>query len=257
VFAHNAKERDLVLRRFTRRKKGGPRLPAGLRLYAIGDVHGRADLLERVFGRIDAHQTANPALRPVAILLGDYVDRGPASKEVLDLLIARMETQETVYLKGNHETYLLRFLRQPSVLRDWTMIGGRETLMSYGLKPPIAADAKVEKELSSALKAVFPKSHQHLLGHLPISFTCGEYFFVHAGVKPGVPLAKQREEDLLWIRDEFLLHEENFGKIVVHGHTPVPELDIRHNRINIDTGAYATGRLTCLIMEHDNVEPLE
>lgn len=245
-----------MLRRLTRRKKVRPRLPVGLRIYAIGDVHGRADLLEQVFTRIDLHQAANPALRPVTIVLGDYVDRGPASKDVLDLLIRRMETQEVIYLKGNHETYLLRFMRQPSVLREWTMIGGRETLMSYGLKPPIAADAKVEKELSGALKAVFPKSHQQFLGHLPLSFTCGEYFFVHAGVKPGIALVKQREDDLLWIRDEFLLHEEEFGKIIVHGHTPVPQLDIRHNRINIDTGAYATGHLTCLLMENDNVEPL-
>jgi serine/threonine protein phosphatase 1 len=129
-------------------------------------------------------------------------------------------------------------------------------LMSYGLKPPINADAKIQKELANGLTSALPRSHLQFLGNLPSSFVCGGFFFAHAGVKPGVPLNKQRDDDLLWIRDDFLLHEENFGKIVVHGHTPVLELDIRHNRINIDTGAYATGRLTCLVIEGDSFAPL-
>lgn len=246
-----------MLRTLTgRKKKLRPRLPAQLRIYAIGDVHGRADLLEAVFARIDAHQAANPALRPVTILLGDYVDRGTDSRAVLDLLIGRNQTHEVVYLKGNHETYLLRFLHQPLVFREWAAVGGRETLMSYGLKPSLNADPKTQKEMADAFRSAIPKAHLKFLGQLPTSFACGEYFFAHAGVKPSVPLNKQSEDDLLWIRDEFLLYEENFGKIVVHGHTPVADLDIRHNRINIDTGAYATGRLTCLILEGDDVSPL-
>jgi serine/threonine protein phosphatase 1 len=239
-----------------RKKRRPPQLPEGVRIYAIGDVHGRADLLDRVLSRIDAHAAAHPTKRPVHVLIGDYIDRGPASREVLDLLIECEQGREMIFLKGNHEAFMLDFLKSPGVFRDWAKIGGVETLMSYGLKPRINADTTMQKELASALKSVLPQSHQDFLGGLVTSFSCGNFLFVHAGVRPGVPLAKQREEDLLWIRDDFLLHEEPFGKIVVHGHTPVHELDIRSNRINIDTGAYATGRLTCLIIESDRVEPL-
>ncbi len=247
----------MTLRALTRRKKQrAPRLPVGLRVYAIGDVHGRADLLDEVFCRINAHQAENPVLRPVTILLGDYIDRGPASRDVLDLLIARNLRHEMVCLKGNHEPYILEFLRRPGRLREWSMLGGRETLMSYGIKPPISADAQTQIKLANALKSAIPKSHVQFLVNLPSFFSCGGFFFAHAGVKPGVPLEKQRDEDLLWIRDDFLLHEDDFGKIVVHGHTPVLDLDIRHNRINIDTGAYATGRLTCLVIEGDSYAPL-
>jgi serine/threonine protein phosphatase 1 len=136
-------------------------------------------------------------------------------------------------------------------------MGGRETLMSYGIKPTLNADAATQKELSEALRALLPKSHRAFLQNLQSSFSCGGYFFAHAGVKPGVPLAEQQDEDLLWIRDDFLLCEVEYGKIIVHGHTPVREIDIRHNRINIDLGAYATGRLACLIIENEIVEPLE
>lgn len=247
----------MILRALTGRKKQRPRrIPDGVRIYAIGDIHGRADLLAQVFARIDAHEASQPAVRPVHVFVGDYIDRGPASREVLDRLIERTHAHEVVCLKGNHETYILEFLRRPAIFREWSMLGGRETLMSYGLKPPISADAKTQKELANALTSALPKSHLQFLGNLPSSFTYGEFFFVHAGVKPGVPLNKQSDDDLLWIRDDFLLHEENFGKIVVHGHTPVLELDIRHNRINIDTGAYATGRLTCLVIEGDSFAPL-
>jgi serine/threonine protein phosphatase 1 len=128
--------------------------------------------------------------------------------------------------------------------------------MSYGIQPSLNADAVTQKELAKALEDVLPATHRKFLGGLEVSFPCGGYFFVHAGVRPGIPLAKQNAEDLMWIRDEFLLHEEDFGKVIVHGHTPVREIDIRPNRINIDTGAYVTGRLTCVILEEDRVEPL-
>lgn len=246
----------MILRKLAK-KKNKPSLPKGLRIYAIGDVHGRADLLDQMFSRIEAHQAAHPALRPVILLVGDYIDRGPASREVIDLLIARHSPHEMICLKGNHDTFILDFLEQPARLREWSMLGGRETLMSYGLKPPINPDAKIQKELARELTAAIPKSHVQFLSHkLLSSFSIAGYFFAHAGVRPGVPLNKQRDEDLLWIREDFLLHEESFGKIVVHGHTPVLELDIRHNRINLDTGAYATGRLTCLVIEGDSYAPL-
>jgi serine/threonine protein phosphatase 1 len=240
----------------SRRKRRPPLLPTGLRIYAVGDVHGRADLLDRMFARIDAHVAAHPIARPVQVLVGDYVDRGPNSRGVLDRLILRARAKEMVILKGNHETFIPEFLRNPSTLQSWSQMGGLETLMSYGLTPTLNADAATQQELADALRAALPKAHLNFLGGLPLSFSCGGFFFVHAGVRPRVPLDKQREEDLLWIRNEFLLYEEEFGKIVVHGHTPVREIDMRPNRINIDTGAYATGLLSCLVIQDDSFEPL-
>lgn len=233
----------------SRSKRRSPRLPSGFRIYAIGDVHGRADLLDQMLSRIDADLATYPDCRPLQVFLGDYVDRGPSSRGVLDRLIERSRTHDIVCLKGNHETCMLGFLRNPAILADWQQIGGLETLMSYGLTPSMRTNSSEQLELAKALAASLPKLHREFLSSLSPSFSCGDFFFVHAGVKPGVPLEHQREEDMLWIRDEFLFCEDDFGKIIVHGHTPVPEPDIRPNRINIDTGAYATGRLTCLIIE--------
>jgi serine/threonine protein phosphatase 1 len=242
---------------FSRRKRPQPpRLPEGVRIYAIGDVHGRADLLDGVFARIDAHMAAHPGVRPLQVLIGDYIDRGRDSRAVLDRLIRRARSNEMVLLKGNHETFIPEFLRNPAMLSSWSQMGGLETLMSYGIVPPLNADALVQKELAIALKAALPQSHLAFLRTLKVSFSCGGFFFAHAGVRPGVALTQQREEDLLWIRDDFLLHEGDFGQMIVHGHTPVREVDFRPNRINIDTGAYATGRLTCLVMQDDGFEPL-
>ena len=228
-----------------------PRIPEGLRIYAIGDVHGRADLLDQILLRIDAHQTAHPAFRPLELFLGDYIDRGPASREVLDRLVARSRIRETVFLKGNHESLIQEFLNDPTVLSEWRHYGGLETLMSYGVTPSANMDLAEQTRLATIFAQALPLSHRLFLGGLSPSFTCGDYFFVHAGVRPGIPLPKQREDDLLWIREDFLLCEDDFTKIVVHGHTPVLEPDIRPNRINIDTGAYATGHLTCLMLEGD------
>jgi len=239
-----------------RRKRPPSRLPEGVRIYAIGDVHGRADLLEQVFKQIHAHIAAHPVDRPIQVLVGDYIDRGPSSREVLDRLIERAQSSEMVLLKGNHETFVQEFLRNPSMLQSWSQMGGLETLMSYGVTPSLNADAQTQKELAIALQATLPESHLMLLERLQSSFSCGGFFFAHAGVRPGVPLAEQREADLLWIRDEFLLYEGKFDKIVVHGHTPVRVVDMRPNRINIDTGAYATGKLTCIIIERNEVDVL-
>lgn len=247
----------MIVRMFNRdRKKRPPRLPEGVRIYAIGDVHGRADLLDRVLSRIDAHVAAHPVVRPIHLLVGDYIDRGPASREVVDLLINCEQGREMVLLRGNHDAFVEDFMQNPDVLNDWRRIGGLETLMSYGLNPPMNADAAAQKELATKLKSVVPQSHLKFFGGLASSFHCGGYFFAHAGVRPGIPLDKQKDDDLLWIRDDFLLHEGDFGKVVVHGHTPVREIDIHPNRINIDTGAYATGRLSCLVMEGSRFEPL-
>ena len=238
------------------RAKRRPRLPEGVRIYAVGDVHGRLDLLDQVQSRIDAHLAKAPVGKAVEVYLGDYIDRGPASRQVIDRLIARGHKRNAIFLKGNHETYVSEFIGNPAILGDWRQYGGLETLMSYGLQPAIKADAAEQIELAKAFRFMLPRSHREFIKALPLCVSYGDFFFVHAGVKPRVPLNEQREEDLLWIRDDFLLFEDDFEKVVVHGHTPVREPDIRTNRINIDTGAYATGRLTCLMLERDGIDIL-
>jgi serine/threonine protein phosphatase 1 len=232
---------------------GNARVPDGIRIYAIGDVHGRADLLDQVFSRIDADLARCPAPDPVQVLLGDYIDRGSQSKQVLDRLIARSRTHRTICLKGNHEAFATEFLSSPAILDNWCQYGGLETLISYGVAPSTKADATAQADLAAAFSRALPADHRRFLANLPPYFICGDFFFVHAGVRPGIPLARQSEADLFWIRNEFLLNEDSYSKVIVHGHTPVPQPDIRPNRINIDTGAYATGNLTCLVLERDQL----
>jgi serine/threonine protein phosphatase 1 len=227
-----------------------PQVDPGRRIYAVGDVHGRADLLAEVFSRIDSDMKSRPTSQSDEIFLGDYIDRGPDSRQVIELLIARERRTGTVFLKGNHEELACRIFADPAVLSEWRDLGGTNTLLSYGVKR-IPFDDPLE--IARAFRQAMPATHYEFLHHLAPSFTCGDFLFVHAGVRPGIPLSQQSEHDLLWIRDDFLLHDGQFGKIVVHGHTPVDQPDIRPNRINIDTGAYATGRLTCLVLEHDNM----
>jgi serine/threonine protein phosphatase 1 len=226
-----------------------PRLPDGVRVYAVGDIHGRADLLKEMFAVIDADMARNPMDRAIEIFLGDYIDRGPYSRQTLDLLIARSRSRETVCLKGNHEAYCLEVLRDPAKLEAWRQFGGLQTLMSYGIKPSLNPSAAEQPGLIRALIEAMPRDHLRFLQDLKPSFLCGDFFFVHAGVRPGIPLNKQQEVDLLWIRDDFLNSDQDFGKFIVHGHTPVREPDIRPNRANIDTGAYATGNLTLLTIQ--------
>jgi len=234
-------------------QKAKPRLPSGTRIYAIGDVHGRIDLLDALFRRIDADLEGYPVKQAIQVFLGDYVDRGPNSREVIDALIARKREHQMIYLKGNHESFLAQFLTDPSVLPEWKQGGGIPTLLSYGVKPSKRDEPQELQDVATAFRQALPASHRQFLQSLALSFTCGDYFFVHAGVRPGTPLSLQHERDLLWIREDFLLHEEGFDKMIVHGHTPGREPDIRSNRINIDTGAYATGRLTCLVLQDDQM----
>jgi serine/threonine protein phosphatase 1 len=237
----------------SRSRRTKPRIPDSKRIYAIGDVHGRADLLAVLLDRIDRDLKSRPIAEPIQVFVGDYIDRGPDSRLVIDLLIARQRHHKMVFLKGNHEVYAWEFLSDPSLLSDWMKIGAIPTLVSYGVKPASRVDPQSGQETAIAFRQAMPDSHCRFLEGLSLSFTCGDYFFTHAGVRPGVPLQKQSNEDLLWIRDDFLLHEGEFGMIIVHGHTPAMEPDIRQNRINIDTGAYATGRLTCLVLEADQM----
>ena len=236
-----------------RQKKAQPRIPAGFRIYAVGDVHGRADLLIGLFARIDSDLQRRPSVRPVQLFIGDYVDRGPDSRMVIDLLIARGRKHEMVCLKGNHELYLSQVLTDHSIFSEWQQMGGIPTLLSYGLTPSGGAGAKSAQEVAVAFRQALPGSHRRFIDGLTLSFSFGDFFFAHAGVRPGIDLKKQTQHDLLWIRDDFLLHEGDYGKIVVHGHTPAKEPEVRSNRINIDTGAYATGKLTCLVLERDQM----
>jgi serine/threonine protein phosphatase 1 len=237
----------------SRVQKAVRRVPDDIRVYAIGDVHGRADLLAALFDRIDADIQSNPIAQPIQVLLGDYIDRGPQSRQVIDLLIARRRQHDMLYLKGNHETFAAQFLTDPSTLLAWKRVGGLTTLLSYDVALPERDGSASNERTAEAFRQALPESHSQFIKSLALTFVCGDYLFVHAGVRPGIALAEQRQEDLLWIREDFLLHEEDFGKVVVHGHTPVLQADVRPNRINIDTGAYATGRLTCLVLEGDRM----
>jgi len=218
----------------------------GQRIFAIGDIHGRLDLLERAIAAIGRDVAAHgPAALTVTI--GDYIDRGPQSRGVIDRLSDNPFPTSYVALRGNHEDYLVRFLGDPGIGPHWFTQGGQETLRSYGVQiaGPLAANLT---RACNQLKAALPASHLAFLNGLNFSVSRGRYFFCHAGVRPGVPLSRQSEHDLTWIRGEFLESTVDFGKIVVHGHTPVPEPEVRPNRIDIDTGAFATGRLTCAVL---------
>ncbi|HKX11142.1 MAG TPA: metallophosphoesterase family protein [Stellaceae bacterium] len=226
-------------------------LPPGQRIYAVGDIHGRADLLSSLRKRIDDDARAAPELDKRVVFLGDYVDRGPSSRDVLEMLMAPAGSGPlTTCLLGNHEAMLLQFLDDVGIGPEWMAYGGRETLLSYGASAP--GGALTEAALRRAqedFRARFPVSHREFLSSLPRQFTCGDYFFAHAGVRPGVALERQSETDLIWIRDEFLQSDVAHGKIIVHGHSYKHTPEIRPNRIGIDTGAYATGQLTCLVLE--------
>jgi calcineurin-like phosphoesterase family protein len=225
-------------------------LPPGVRIYAIGDIHGRADLLRTLLGKVDADRKSRPVDRSVVVFLGDYIDRGPSSKDVLDILLDYRASFETIFLKGNHEKLAVDFLQNPSVIETWRSCGGFETLLSYGLKPSLLSSSADERlRLSREFAECMPTEHRRFLMSLQLYFQCGEFLFVHAGIRPKVRLRDQDEKDLLWIRDAFLEYEKPFELFVVHGHTPVHAPDMQSNRLNIDTGAFATGRLTCVAIE--------
>jgi serine/threonine protein phosphatase 1 len=234
-----------------------PSLPAGLRIYAVGDVHGRLDLLEKLLARIKTDIALRPTVRPVYVFLGDYIDRGSSSRETIDRLIEHGETHESVFLKGNHEHIAIKCLSDRSRFDQWLRLGGLETLASYGVPPEILANGKQIVEVQAAFHDALPKKHFRFFRDLQKSFVSGDFFFAHAGVNPKVELSRQKESDLLWIRGEFLSSNEDFGKIIVHGHTPAREIEVRPNRINIDTGAFATGRLTCLAIEGDSLSVID
>jgi serine/threonine protein phosphatase 1 len=219
-----------------------------LRLYVIGDIHGRLDLLERAITTIrrDIEEHGDAAL---TVTLGDYIDRGPNSCGVLERLSTNPFATPYTALKGNHEALLETFLADPEIGEHWRTLGGLETLHSYGVSVNLLMMSKNYGEAAARLREALPFKHFEFLRSLKTSYVHGKYFLCHAGVRPGIPLERQSEEDLIWIRDEFLNSKVDFGKIIVHGHTPVPEPEVLPNRFNVDTGAFATGKLTCLVLE--------
>ncbi len=228
--------------------------PPGTRVYAVGDIHGRADLLASLVGRIKADAEASPVERRVIVYIGDYVDRGLQSKEVIEFLCSDPTPGfEAVFLKGNHDAWLLEFLDDPDISPSWLSIGGQATLLSYGvgLSAETPQNDRLQKASEQLLRAL-PSHHLEFLRSLRLSHAEGGYLFVHAGIRPGVAIEAQREQDLLWIRDEFTGDESDHGKCIVHGHSVSSAPELRSNRIGIDTGAYATGRLTCLVLEGES-----
>lgn len=223
------------------------RLPPGLRVYAIGDIHGRADLLDRLHDKIEADLSTAPE-KTAIVYLGDYVDRGPDSHGVIERLVRpRFTGVETVALLGNHEDMLLQFMDAPYGASLWLSNGGDATLASYKVKVPASFDELLFTQ--RALLGAMPRHHKQFLASLPEQVQFGDYLFVHAGIKPGLPLDRQSREHMIWIRDVFLNSEVDHGLIVVHGHTIVHEVEWMPNRIGVDTGAYTTGRLTALVLE--------
>jgi serine/threonine protein phosphatase 1 len=230
-----------------------PCLPEGQRIYAVGDIHGRLDLLDQMLRMIEADDGERAsAARRTLIFLGDYVDRGPHSRGVIETLLNGTPAGfEVICLKGNHEDLLLRsIMAEPMALLSWAGNGGLETLASYGVLREGREEAPLRTgEIADALGAAMPPAHLAFFRELELSVSFGDYFFVHAGIRPGVPLTSQDEQDCLYIREPFLSHRGSFGKVVVHGHTPVREPEVRPNRIGIDTGAFFTGHLTALRLE--------
>jgi serine/threonine protein phosphatase 1 len=211
-------------------------------IYAIGDVHGCLVELRRLEQLIalDALHTAGEKW---LVLLGDYIDRGPQSAQVIDHLLAPpADGFRRFSLAGNHEQMLLDFLAAPNEAAEWLEYGGVETLASYGIDARDAGGRPAA--LAKSLEAQMPRSHLEWLRRLPVSLETPGFFFAHAGVRPGRALAEQEDRDLLWIREPFLESAVDAGTVVVHGHTPVAEPERRAWRIGIDTGAFATGRLT-------------
>ncbi|MDQ8729776.1 metallophosphoesterase family protein [Bradyrhizobium sp. LHD-71] len=224
------------------------RVPPATRVYAVGDIHGRADLLFDVVQRIDDDLRRRPVKYAIEIYLGDYIDRGSDSKTVIDILCRRLVYRNAVCLRGNHEALLEDFLHDPDVIYDWRRLGGLNTINSYGVALPAMAQL-VPSELHRDFCSVLPRTHLLFLQCLQNIYWCGDYLFVHAGIRPGVPIEYQVENDLFWIRQEFLQSKADHGWTVVHGHTPVIHPYVSSNRINIDTGAVHTGKLTCLVLE--------
>jgi serine/threonine protein phosphatase 1 len=241
---------------FLRRIIGGgdakPRGKVGARAYAVGDIHGRLDLLDILLARIEADIAARPPAKNWVVFLGDYVDRGPDSAGVIERLRTWQPAgARPVFLAGNHEEVLLSILAgDGAILSNWLKFGGAECAASYGVDPDLLRRVE-EDEAVALLRAKMPRAHRAFLEDLHDTFRFGDYLFVHAGIRPGVAIEEQAREDLRWIREPFLSETQEHGCVVVHGHTISRNVDERANRIGIDTGAYRSGILTALAVEDE------
>ncbi|PHQ72035.1 MAG: metallophosphoesterase [Sneathiella sp.] len=246
-------------------KTGGTRIsvaaaemPEGYCAYVIGDIHGRNDLLVPLLANIAADAVKRSALNTHLIFLGDYVDRGPASAAVIDTILdLDLPQMNIVTLNGNHEASMLTFLDDPLKGKRWLHFGGDATVQSYGID--ISVGELTSEDIVSVrekLQKALPDRHRAFLEGLVESYTLGDYFFAHAGIDPTVALSAQKERDLLWIRDEFLLHGDAYEKVIVHGHSITPAPEFKTNRIGIDTGAFYSNKLTCLVLDGKNKDIL-
>jgi serine/threonine protein phosphatase 1 len=232
-----------------RRPAAPPAYPPGKRMYCIGDIHGRADLLEQLHTLIEVDAVPFDGTKQL-LYLGDYIDRGDESRQVIDILLSQpLADFEYIYLLGNHEHALLDFLIDPEAMSGWLTWGGRETLASYGIQAGFAPSKSELYKVKSLLERATPASHLNFFENCQLSHTEGNYYFVHAGIRPGVALEKQDFQDQLWIRDAFLSSGANHGAVIVHGHSITEQVELLPNRIGIDTGAYSSGVLTCLVLE--------
>jgi serine/threonine protein phosphatase 1 len=245
---------DLMLSRLFRSRTqaaapSAPAVPDGTVVWAVGDIHGRLDLLQVLVDGIVADLRDSAATRKVVIFLGDYIDRGPDSRGVLKLLadLAITEGIEWRFLKGNHEQAMLGFLDDPSAGPKWCEYGGDQALRSYGLRvPDLAHRTQAWAVVAADLRHRMTAREMAFLEDLELSITIGDYFFSHAGARPGVPLERQSPEDLMWIRQQFLNSRTAFERVVVHGHTPTASVHADHRRIGIDTKGYHSGVLSAL-----------
>lgn len=235
----------------SKKRRQPPAVPADTRVYAVGDIHGSSRELSTLLDEIAADLMAAPSARSLVVFVGDYFDRGLYSRDVIDRLATDPLPQcQTVFLKGNHESMVLGFLADPDAGRSWLNAGGLETLQSYGValpepENPLPHLAEIQARFYEAL----PSAHRDFFQQLRLWHREGDYLFAHAGINPTRSLDNQTEDDLLWGNPEFLASTADYGVVVVHGHSIQDSPDVQPNRIGIDTGAYATGRLTCLVLE--------
>jgi serine/threonine protein phosphatase 1 len=232
------------------RQQSDPAGARGYRAYVVGDVHGRLDLLEDLLAKIHAELQRRPASKTLLVFVGDLIDRGPHSAQVIErLLTYRRQGIRPIFLLGNHEEVLLRILRgEADLITKWRWFGGSECLRSYGVDPDSLGRLSDEEALAVVRSAV-PTTHVEFLESFVDSCRFGDFLFVHAGIRPGIELDQQLQSDLRWIREPFLLDDSDHGFVVVHGHTISDEVDERANRVGIDTGAYRSGILTALAIE--------
>jgi serine/threonine protein phosphatase 1 len=225
-------------------------VPEGERVYAVGDIHGRLDLLEALLTQIDEDDAGRDPARTSLIFLGDLIDRGPDSRGVVERLMqVAAGPRETHFLLGNHEEVFLRAVTgDPKAVKMLTRVGGRETVLSYGISIEDYQNCHYD-ELAEMLPRCVPAEHIAFVQSFEDWVEKGDYLFVHAGVRPGVAIAEQSTTDLRWIRDSFLDHRDYHDKMIIHGHSITGEVDVCRNRIGIDTGAYSTGRLTAIGLE--------